>query len=594
VFRHVRWQVTLIVVGMVVLAGLIAYLSLSFTTRYVPAPGGTYIEAVIGQPQFLNPLYCAFNEPDRDICSLVFNGLVKFNARGEAQPDLAQNWTVSTDEADYGLIYTFNLRSDVTWQDGQPFTADDVIFTINLLKDQTYAGRPDIAALWRTVEAVKVNNYMVQMTLQEPFAPFLDYASIGILPAHVLSGVQAGDLLDHAFNRQPIGTGPFRVTEVVNEPGRPSRVLLETNPRFYGRQPYINEVEFKYYATPADAFTAYRAGEVQGIARITLSDLEQVRVTPSLNLFTAPVSGLTVIFLNTADPSSSFFQEEDVRKALLLALDRQRIVDGVLSGQAVVADSPIQPNSWAYDSETQPIRQDLAQARRLLNRSGWIAGQPASNGNDNRSDAPDGGLDDKGDGSDPITRPSIGGTDSIRLKNGVPLSFTLLVSADQTDVARAVSNQWRVIGVQATVQPVQVGLASNFLQARQYQAAIANIILDSPDPDPYPFWHETKAASGQNYSQYKDRDLSEVLEAARRVVDPIRRAELYRRFAQMFSEKVPSILLYYPVYSYAVSERIRGVQLGPMLTPADRLQTLADWFVIERRVIVNSGQLAPR
>lgn len=587
-FRHVRWQVTLIVAGILVLAGLMAYLARSFTVRYVPAPGGTYIEGVVGQPQFINPLLCSFNEPDRDICALVFNGLVKFDERGVPQPDLASRWTISQDDENYGLIYTFHLRDDVTWQDGQPFTADDVIFTIGLLQDPSFPGRPDIGGLWRSVEAVKIDDRTVQITLHEPFAPFLDYAAVGMLPVHILNGVSAGELLDHPFNRQPIGTGPFRVKELVSEPGRPQRIVLETNPRYFGRQPYINEVEFKYYATAAEAFEAYRAGEIHGISPITAADLDLVRETPSLNLFTAPISGLSLIFLNTNDPNSPFFQEEDVRKALLLALDRQAIVDGVLGAQAIVANGPFHRNSWAYDPDTPPIEQDISRARQLLARAGWIPSEDATG-------SANGGNSDLIPEADSPVAPRIETrrSDALRLKNGVPLSFTLLVSSDQAGVARAVANQWRVIGVNAEVRPVQIGLASNFLQARQYQAALANVVFDSPDPDPYPFWHETKASAGQNYSQFKDRDVSEVLEAARRVVDPARRAELYRRFAQMFNEKVPAIVLYYPVYSYGVSQRIRGVQLGPLLTPADRLQTLADWFVIERRVIANSGQLTP-
>jgi len=578
VIRHVRWQVTLIVVGILVLAGLMGYLALSFTTRYVPAPGGAYIEGIVGQPQYLNPLLCAFNDADRDICSLVFNGLIKFTARGEPLPDLAQSWSVSTDETNYGLIYTFNLRTDVVWQDGQPFTADDVIFTIGLLKDPAFPGRPDIAALWRSVEAVKVNNFTVQMTLQEPFAPFLDYCAIGILPAHVLNGVGAGDLVKHPFNRQPIGTGPFRVVEFANTPGQPTHVVLETNSRYFGRQPYINQLEFKYYATSAEAFAAYRVGEVQGVAPIALADFDQVRSTPSLNLFTAPISGLTLVFLNTDDPNSPFFKEKEVRKALLLALDREDIIDKALSGQADVADVPFQPGSWARP-DTPRVTQNLDQARRLLVQAGWLS--------------PPRDRDSRDTDDEDVPLPSGSGFDAQRLKNGIPLSFTLLVSAEQADVARLIAAQWKAIGVTAQVQPVQVGLASNFLQARQYQAAIANIVFDTPDPDPYPFWHETRAAAGQNYSQFKDRDMSEVLEAARRVVDPARRAELYARFVDMFNEQVPSILLYYPFYSYSVSERIRDVQLGPLLTPSDRFQTLADWHVIERRVIVNSGQFAP-
>lgn len=574
--RHVRWQIILIVAGILVLAGLMGYLALSFTTQLVPAPGGTYIEGVVGQPQFLNPLLCSFNEVDRDVCSLVFSGLVKFNARGEPQPDLAQQWTVSQGEPDYGLIYTFHLRTDVQWQDGQPFTADDVIFTISLLQDPTFPGRPDIAALWRSVEAVKVNNYSVQITLQEPYAPFLDYLATGMLPAHILSGITADQLLTHPFNQQPIGTGPFQVEAFTNQPGQPPRVLLAANPRYYGRQPFINKVEFKYYGTTADVFTAYRSGEIQGIASVAPADFDQVRATSSLDLFTALRSGITMVMLNTDDPNSPFFQEVEVRRALLLALDRQAIVDIALDGQGLVADSPFLPNSWAHDPNTPHVAQQVETARQLLDDAGWIAPPPR-----------------RDDDDDQVPRAETIAADPIRLKNGVPLSFTLLAPIEQVDMARIIASQWRLVGASVQVQPVQVGLASNFLQARQYQAALVNFVLDTPDPDPYPFWHETKAAAGQNYSQFKDRDMSEVLEAARRVVDPARRAELYSRFARMFNEKVPAILLYYPLYNYAVNERIRGVQLGPLLNPSDRFQTLADWHVIERRVIVHSGQLAP-
>ena len=575
-FRQVRWQVALIIVGAIVLAGLMGYLALSFTTRYVPAPGGTYIEGVVGQPQYLNPLLCSVNQADQDVCSLVFSGLVRFNARGEPQPDLAQSWSISTGDSDYGLIYTVNLRTDVRWQDGQPFSADDVVFTLNLLKDPTFPGRPDIAALWRTVDVIKVNNYTVQMTLQEPFAPFLDYLAIGMLPAHVLNGVTAGEMLSHPFNRQPIGTGPFQIESFTNEMGKPPRILLAANSRYYGRQPFISKLEFKYYTTTADLFAAYRAGEVQGIASIGAFDMELVRATPSLDIFTAPRAGLTLVFLNTDDPQSPFFQEVEVRKALWLALDRQKLIDTVLAGQAIVADSPFLPTSWGYDPNTPHVGRQVESARRLLVQAGWVVStttRPADND------------------QVPLVQPVS--ADPIRIKNGVPLSFTLLAPSDQADMARVIASQWRIVGVNATVQPVQVGLASNFLQARQYQAALANIVFDTPDPDPYPFWHETKSSVGQNYSQFKDRDASEILEAARRVFDQNRRAELYIRFAQLFAEQAPSIPLYYPLYSYGVSERIRGVQLGPVLTPSDRFQTLADWFVIERRVIVNSGQLAP-
>src|SRR5512139_1890907 len=163
--RHIRWQVVIIACGVALLATLLIYVALSFSTSTFPAQGGTYIEGMVGQPQAINPLLCSVNGVDRDLCSLVFNGLLRLDAHGLPQPDLAARLPeISPD----GLIYTVTLRSDVRWHDGQPFTADDVLFTINLIKDPNFPGSEDLSQLWRTVEISRVNAYNLSFTLQEP------------------------------------------------------------------------------------------------------------------------------------------------------------------------------------------------------------------------------------------------------------------------------------------------------------------------------------------------------------------------------------------------------------------------------------------
>jgi peptide/nickel transport system substrate-binding protein len=234
-------------------------------------------------------------------------------------------------------------------------------------------------------------------------------------------------------------------------------------------------------------------------------------------------------------------------------------------------------NSWAYDPNAPLPQKNIERARNLLHEAGWIAR------NDLQPRSPSDTDEDLLPSEETAPR------DALRYKGNTPFEFTLLASSDQLEVARELARQWRVVGVNASVQEIQQGLASNYLQARQYQAAVANINFDTPDPDPYPFWHETRAGAGQNYSQFRDRDMSELLEQARRTVDQSQRAQLYSRFMQLFIDYMPALPLYYPLYNYAVNERIRDVQPGQMLIPADRFFTIADWFVIERRVIVNSG-----
>ncbi len=584
--KHIRWQIALIVIGVALLAGLMIYLSAAYTVQHEPAPGGTYIEGMIGTPQYLNPLLCEYNDVDLDLCSLIFSSLVRFDEHGVPQPDLAERWEISAD----GLTYTFHLRPDARWHDNQPVTAADVVFTLSLLQDPNFLVAPELSALWRTVKVEEVNSLTVQMTLKEPLAPFLQYVAagnFGVLPKHALPDVTASNLADQPFNRKPIGSGPFQLEEFGSgEAGQPMHVLLSAFPGYYDRQPYIAKLDFRFYPDFPSLLSAYRAGEVQGLSRIQPNQLAALRDVPSLNVFTAPASAYSMIFLNQGDDTLPFFQDQKVRQALLLSLDRQRLIEDVLHGQGLVADTPFIPGTWAYDNDLPPIVPNSDQARQLLAEAGWRFPTPP----------PPTALGDHGDVI-PVTPLPTPQPDEqpIRVKNGVPLSFTLYTNNTplQVALAKAVAQQWLDVGVQATVIPVQAGLINNYLAPRTYQAALVDVEL-SGDPDPYPFWHETQAdIPGQNYSQFRDRDISETLEQARRATDLTTRMQLYHKFQEFFREKTPGILLYYPVYNYGVSEKVTDVQLGPVAFPFDRFRTLPDWYVITRRVIKREAAAAP-
>jgi peptide/nickel transport system substrate-binding protein len=566
--RHIRWQVVIIICGVALLATLLIYVGLTFSTSTFPAHGGTYIEGMVGQPHAINPLLCSFNDVDRDLCSLVFNGLMRLDAHGLPQPDLAARPPeISPD----GLVYTVTLRSDVHWHDGQPFTADDVLFTLNLVKDPDFPGLEDLAELWRTVEVSRVNAYNLSFTLQEPFAPFADYLTLGIVPAHVLRDVPPADLASTDFNLRPIGTGPFKVQEIGASSGQVDHVLLTANTDYYGSQPYLDKIEIKFFADDAAVFNAYRTGQVQGIARVAYSDLPRLRQFPRLNVFSAPVAGYSLIFLNLSSPDATFFQDKTVRQALFYALDRQKPVDQELGGNGIVVPGPILPGTWAFDPALPTVQPDPEKARALLDSAGWKVGG-SSVSTPNISD------------SEVLLPPNV------RSKDGKVLGFTLLTSNDPTHLAmaKAVAEQWVALGITVTVRSAPM-LVTNFLAPRSYEAVLIDLSL-AGDPDPYPFWHETQASGGQNFGGYKDRDMSELLEQARRTNDRNARFKLYQRFQQMFADDVPAILLHQPVFTFAVDERVRGVQIGPLEYPSDRFRNVADWYIVTRRVTVSNRE----
>jgi peptide/nickel transport system substrate-binding protein len=549
-----RWQI--LVAGVGILLVLLLILALRGTGPAILAsgtetPGGEYKEAVVGGLQRLNPILDVRNPPDRDVDRLIFSGLVKFASDGTPVPDLCDGWVIS----DGGTVYTFRIREDAVWQDGEPVTAKDVVYTFGLIQDKNYPGPSDLAALWRSVRVEAMDAKRVRFTLSEPYAPFLDYLATGLLPEHLLSGVDVKTLDTLAFNLKPVGSGPFAVETVIVEGETIRGVTLRPNEKYYGTRAYLRRVDMLYYPTQAAAFQALQKGDVTGFGGLTPDELNAVLKEPKFKIYTARLPQSLMIFLNLKNSDVDFFARREIRKALLTAIDRQRIIDGVLGGQAVPAVGPILPGSWAEDPTLQPTPYDPDEAARLLDSQGWVLPAAAAPGTDTY----------------------------VRAKDGVALRFTLLYVEDplQQKIAEAIQAQWAKVGVKAELQAANMrSLMEDHLIPRTYQAALVDLNLAPyPDPDPYPFWHQTQSPEGQNYSQLDDRAISELLEEARTAISQEERLRLYRTFQYRFVYQLPALFLWHPVYSYALDARLEGVTLGPMYDPSERLASAEEWLI---------------
>ncbi len=545
--RRIRLQVAITLLAVAILVGIVAYLALRVTTETVPDYGGTYVEGVAGNPEFINPLLSQPNPVDQDLVALIYNGLTRPDGRGAMVPDLAESWEVSPD----GISYTFALRQDVLWHDGAPFTADDVVYTITTIQQPEFPGEAEIANLWRTVVVERVDTYTVRFILREPYAPFLDYTTLGILPVHILGGVSADVLRESKFNVEPIGTGPYKLDTISAR-----RVVLVSNPDYHGHRPYIDRIEFLLYQDDAAVFEARKRGEVAGIARVLPKYLDKVRDDRDLNLYSAPMSGYNAVYLNL---DKGVFQDPAVRQAMMYALNRQGLVDKVLDGQGIVLHSPILPNSWAYDSGVR--RYDYAPSRAIstLEEHDW--------------------FDDDEDG--------------VRERGGVRLEFTLLTNDDPVRVRliEEIAAQLAEVGIRATPQAVAwETLRYDMLNLRRFDAVLLGFQFLPPDPDPYPYWHSSQANEfGVNFSNFNSQRADVLLEEARLTSDQAHRRDLYLEFQDIFAEQVPSLLLYQPVYSYAVSDAVRAVQLAPMISPSDRFQSVVSWYIATQR-LMNDGE----
>ncbi len=548
--KKLRWQIIVLLLTLAVVAVLLATQQTSLPQVYnQPTTGGIYSEALIGSLGRLNPLLDWHNQPDRDIDRLIFSGLIRFDEYGLPRPDLAESWGISID----GTVYNLSLRPDARWHDGQPVTSDDVLFTIEMLQSEASRYPQDIKDLWRKIQVEKLDDHTIKFTLPEPFAPFLDYLTFGILPSHLLGDLTPEALADAPFNIAPIGTGPYKFDRLLVENGQIQGVALTAFEGYSGGRPYMDQIIFRYYPNAQAAWTAYQEGEVMGIGNITPEILPSALTDDTLALYTSRMPQVSMIFFNHNADEAPFLAEAEVRRALLLGLNRRWIIDRLLNGQGILANGPIFPGTWAYYEGLEALPYAPEEAIQLLKQAGYRL-------------------------------PAEG---EVREKDGQPLQFTLLYPDDalHQTIAESIQRDWRAIGIRLELEAVSYEqLIYERLANRTYQAALVEINLSrSPDPDPYPFWHQSEATGGQNYTGWNNRAASEYLEQARINPDPQERRRLYRNFQVVFAEELPALPLYYPVYTYGVSKQVQGVQVAPLFDPADRFNTIMQWYLVTRR-----------
>ncbi len=560
--RHIRWQVVLVALGLVLSALLLSRQAVGLEEVYVPSSGGTLIEGVVGWPQYLNPLLSWSNPVDRDICALIFEGLTRYDESGRLVPQLATGWHVSLD----GLVYTFWLRQDVRWQDGTRFSADDVIFTLSLIQAPGFRGSSSLADLWRSVLVEKVDDYTVTFTLAEAFAPFVDYTTVGILPAHLLADVEWADLMRHSFNRAPVGTGRFRVQ---GSGWQNNRLLLVANSLYRGQRPQLAGIQFHFFTDHESLLDAFTRGEVHTVSSIQMTDMARAQRLADMNIFTSNIPRYTMVMLNLRDPTAPFLQDVSIRQALLHGIDRPRVIAEVIYGQGTVANSPLYPGSWAHLADVAEYPYDFGRAARLLDGQGW----PLPERDNQGTMLPESELLPQG----------------VRSRDGRELSFRLTAvrSTLHEALARTLVQAWDQLGIRVTVELIEPGELLPTLRNGGFQAILVDVDMTG-DPDLYSFWSESAAEEGQNYGNWMDRRASQLLEEARQLSNVGQRTIRYYRFQQIFAEQVPALLLYHHTYSYGVSDQVQQVTMGPLTHAADRFATVGDWFLVWREVIIRS------
>jgi len=498
----------------------------------VGQPGGIYTEGIVGSITTINPIL-AESGANADASRLVFSGLTRYDRQAKIEPDLAKSWTVSPD----GRTYTFVLRSNATWQDGQPLTAQDVAFTISRI--QSPDTRSPLASAWQGVEVATPNEVTVVITLPVRYDAFLNSTTVGILPQHILQDTPAAQMRVSDFNQSPIGSGPFMVDDFDTENGA---VTLKANASYYRGKPKLDGMILRVYNSQEELLAAFQKHQVMAMARGANSKGATYGRGAALHSLEIPEE--VALFMRT---TSSLLSDVKVRQAISLAVDRTGLIDKTLHGEAEPLTVPILASRSTVAAEYKVPEQNLAQAQKLLDAAGW----QTTNG-------------------------------STRQKDGKSLRLELVTvnNSDYQAVSTQLAQQLEAIGVSLNVQTYDAStLQRNYILARNYDMLLYGINAGA-DLDPYPYWHSSQAKSpGLNVSEYSSAVADKALVSARSTNDERVREARLKSFLDAWVADAPAVMLYVPHYLYITQDEVRGVADGKIVSAADRFYNIQNWTI---------------
>ena len=571
--------VALIAISLVLISGFFLARHLTDAQRItIPDVGGTYVEGVVGSPQLINPLYSSISDVDADISRLVFGGLMTYDTRDGLTTDLAEFYEISED----GTQYTFILRDDARWHDGQRVLADDVIFTINAILNPDY--RSPLQGQFANVAVEQIDDRTVRFTLSEAHAPFLAALTIGILPSHIWQNISPINATLTELNTKPIGSGPYEFEKFVKDSkGTVVSYTLIRHSDYHGRAPYLDTLTLKFYPSNDAAIDALRNHNVEGVGFLPPALAQDIIETQSGQLLTASMTQYTAAFFNL---NNTILSDEAVRQALVKATDTQAIIHEALYGYGVEIDSLI-VSGLLGDYEGAPIAYDVSGAQELLVSAGWAltGSEPTSEPAEETDGEMTEGEPDDETVSTPVEEPSE--PSNIRKKNDTTLSLELVTLDTQElrTVAQMLKQQWEEIGVSLTITAVDSNTLHNtILKNRDYDILLSGELYRI-DPDLYAFWHSSQTDfPGLNISGYENPDVDVLIAQARTTHDEQERIELYQQIQEAITADNPAVLLYQPLYTYFVSEDLQGVELSSIVSPADRFSRIQDWYIKTRKV----------
>ena len=510
-------------------------------TRSAAQPGGLYVEGALGPINSLNPLFAA-TSAESSVARLTFSSLYSYDTTGTLHTDLATAMQVDSTHQ----IYTVSIRNNARWQDGEPLTAQDVVFTINLIKNP--AVRSPLRINWLDVSASAANSTTVQFKLPAPYAAFPYALTFPILPQHLLKDITPAAVRESAYSQAPVGSGPFILRRLQNADSvsHYQNVHFVANTEYYAGAPKLSRFELHAYPDETSLVNAANVGELSGATDISVVSLNKINrsqftVTPQ-----AIDSGVYLLFNN----SNPILSDVAVRRALQVGTDTAAIRSALIGG-VLPLDSPLLSGQVTGNDVPHAPAYNLKLAGEMLDKAGWVM---------------------------------VG---SYRVKDNHKLELTITTTNDEefNAVLAQIKDQWRSLGVKVNTNVVDTSSATstfvqNTLQGRNFDILLYELAIGA-DPDVYAYWHSSQiGVQGYNFANYSNTLSDASLATARTQLDEQLRNAKYKQFVQQWLSDAPAIGLYQPVVEYLTSKGVSAVNTGThLVTEADRYANVGDWTV---------------
>ncbi len=527
----------------------------------VPISGGTITEGIIGVPTLINPII-AISDADKDLTALVYSGLMRKNSLGELIPDLAESYTISPD----GINYTFIIKNDARFHNGDKVTADDIIFTIEKIKDPLIKSPRKNG--WGGVNVSKVDDNTVVFTLIQPYISFLDNTTIGILPFNVWKNVKTEEFNLSPLNIKAIGSGPYKIKSVTkNNEDIPEKYRLESFNNFALGNPLIKNINIISYANEKDLLKALNNNDIDQAGGVSSENISEVKEGKYI-IHTATLPRVFGIFFNSNN--NKIFTDQSVVKAIDLALNRQEIIDQVLNGYGKIVHNPI-PNDTTKDkSITKYSQTQIDEANTILDKAGWVMGE-------------DGIRSRGGTTTTKVTKKVNGKTVTQTVKSTVPqtrLAFSLMTGdtpeLKQTTVLLA--EQLKNVGIEVDIKKVyESGQLNQLIRAREYEALLFGQLVNY-ESDLYSYWHSSQRTDpGRNISMYNNKKVDNLLESIQKILKSEDRQDKYEDLWSEFNSNIPAVLIYSPEYLYLTNHNLNNIKIENITIPSDRFSSVYLW-----------------